>query len=643
MVKESKKMFLNKGRLATGLIFFLLCYVYLWLIVKPDLIYHGFGTLVTNIPEFVANWEFLKNSLSIPGGLVMYLYGLLSQGYYASWLGSLLIVLVALCLFELSRWHYAYIGHPHSTILPFFSVVMVVLIYNHYEHPLSICLALSVGLSFSLGFEKIPVRRIALRMAIFCLMAAIGYWLAGAGGVVVFSLMTIVYLLFIRRDWLPTVLTFPVTIAIIWLLAEYVFHISPKQAFSILIPSPELTEGMTRLSKVLVFTLFAFMPVTALLIFVWRILFNKNGNIPVTAKTKSRRSKTTRSVNRRRGSSFADFLRYVKPVVPFVVLTAGLYFSSDTIHRQIVVMNYLARREQWPEVLQLGHRLPKDIYNIYCNHDINRALYHAGRLGYDMLCFPQNPHALLLTHEQEEASMTQLKMCDTYIGLGNVNYAEKLASEFLATEGRMGMVLEKLAWINIIKGQEDTARIYLNALKKDLVHRDNADSMLSSLKNGFEPDEAAYIHKIGSYIRRDENPRLYNESIEEMLTGLLRQNPGNRMAFEYLMACYLLAGELEKIAAYIGRSDQMGYQEIPTLYQEAMLIYQGLHGRRPDSGKLDIKPETVERYNRFVRLSNSMQPQNRQAVLQRLVREFGTSYFFYYRFTISRPAGAPQR
>jgi hypothetical protein len=163
--------------------------------------------------------------------------------------------------------------------------------------------------------------------------------------------------------------------------------------------------------------------------------------------------------------------------------------------------------------------------------------------------------------------------------------------------------------------------------------------MLNGLNNGFEPDEAAYIQRISSYIRRDKNPRLYKESIEEMLTGLLRQNPKNRMAFEYLMAFYLLGGGLEKLAANVGRLSNLGYREIPTLYEEAMLIYQGMHGRRPDIGQLEIKPETIERYNRFVRLYRSMQPQNRQAVLQRLVREFGTSYFFYYRFTIPRLKG----
>jgi hypothetical protein len=287
--------------------------------------------------------------------------------------------------------------------------------------------------------------------------------------------------------------------------------------------------------------------------------------------------------------------------------------------------------------------MPKNIYNIYCNHDINRALYHAGRLGYDMLCFPQNPHALLLTHENEESSMTQLKMCDTYIELGNVDYAEKLASEFLVDKGTAGVALEKLAWINIIKEQERTAQIYLNALKKDLIYRYKADSMLKSLKNGFEPDEAADIRRLNSYIRKNGNERLIKESIEEMLTGLLEHNPGNRMAFEYIMACYLLAGQLEKIAENIGRLNHLGYQEVPTLYEEAMLIYYGSRGEKLNLSELNIKREIIERYKKFVQLCNSIQVHNRQAVIQQMIRQYGTSYlFYYYQLKTSIPAQMPQ-
>jgi hypothetical protein len=635
MILEYRRMLSRKSQVSLYLIFFLLCYLYIWLFVEPHLIYHGFGTIILDVPLFSTGWQFLRDSLGVPGGLVIYVYGFLSQWYYYSWLGALLVVLVALCLCELSRLHYVYAGHPRSSILHYFPAIMVLLIYNHYDHPLAACLSLSIGLLFSFVLERVPLRRGPIRMAVFCLMAAISYCLAGAGGALIFSLMTTFYLFFLRRDLLSAALTLPAAAVLIWVLAEYVFHISPKEAFLVLTPfCQDLTANIKMLSKVLVVMLYAFVPVTVLLICLWRMLFSRNRDNSA-AHTRRTKSRKTRAVVRHRGAILAYFKKFVLPAVPAILMVVGLYFSSDKVHRQIVLMNYLARQGQWSEVLELGNRLPKNIYNIYCNHDINRAMYHAGRLPYDMLCFPQNPHALLLTHEEEESSMTQLKMCDTFIELGNVNYAEKLASEFLVIEGESGIILEKLAWINIIKGQEATARIYLNALKKDLIYRDKAESMLSSLENGFAPDKAAYIQRVNSYIRTNGDARLYKESIEEMLTGLLRQNPNNKMAFEYLMACYLLAGQLDNIAANIGRLEQLGYQNVPTLYEEAMLIYHGLHGRQPDLTKLKIKRETIERYKRFVRLYNSIQAHNRQVVLQHLLREFGTSYFFYYKFTES--------
>jgi hypothetical protein len=643
MVLEYRTILRRKSRLLPGMIFFLLCYLYIWIFIKPDLVYHGFGTIIPDVPLFSTGWQFLRDSLDIPGGSTYYAYGFLSQWYYYPWLGALVVVLVAFCLCELSRQHYVHADHPRSAILYYVPAIMIILSYNQYSHPLAACLASSIGLLFSLSLERMPLRREPIRMVVFCFMAAICYCLAGAGGVVVFSLMTTIYFIFLRRDWLSAAFTLPAATAIIRILAEYVFYMSPKQAFLILTPfSSSMTTGMVTLSKVSVVMLYTFVPVTIILIFSWRMLFRKASDIGAADLNKKKGRKTRAAVRSRRAAP-AFFYKLIAPVVPVAVLAVGLYFSYDKVQKQIVLMNCLSRQGRWSEVLELGNRLPKNIYTINCNHDINRALYHAGRLAYDMLCFPQNPHAFLLTHDKEESSTTQLKMCDTFIELGNIDYAEKLASEFLVEKGAAGIILEKLAWINIIKEQECTARIYLNALKKDLIYRYRAASMLSSLNSGFEPDEAAYIHRINSYIRRNGNARLNKESIEEMLTGLIGHNPGNRMAFEYLMACYLLAGQLDKIAENIGRLNHLGYQEVPTLYEEAMLIYYGSRGQKLNLNEFNIKRETIERYKRFVQLCNSMQVQNRQVVPLHMIGEFGTSYFFYYyKFTTSKLAGTPQ-
>ncbi|MHC4119778.1 MAG: DUF6057 family protein [Planctomycetota bacterium] len=264
--------------------------------------------------------------------------------------------------------------------------------------------------------------------------------------------------------------------------------------------------------------------------------------------------------------------------------------------------------------------------------DIIRALYHAGRLPYDMFEFPQIPHALLLTHEQKASYLTELKLCDIFIELGHVNMAEKMASETLAAKNHSGPVVQKLAWINIIKGQEATARVYLNVLKKDLIYRRTARSLLKALDEGFDPDHKAQIDRIRSRMRQTGHMGTRGESVEQVLTGLLTANRKNRMAFEYLMAQYLLTGQVDKITANADRFKELGYDTIPTLYEEAMLIHFGTQRQQIDLNKYNIRRKTIDRYMKFVQLRNSMRGANRQTVLNRLISEYGRSYLFYSSF-----------
>jgi len=609
--------------------------------VRPQVIYYGFGTIIPDVPQFSGGWQFLKEALTLPGGAVLYMHGFLSQGFASSWLGALVAVLLALGLAELAKQHFVYAGHPNPSVLHCLPAIMILLIYIRYEHPMAACLSSCAGLLFSYVWARLPLRRRPTRVAGGCLMAVLCFWLAGAGGFFVFSFVCTAYLLFLRGDGVSAVLTLCATAATIWGLAEYVFHMSPKQAFLILTPlSRDLTTSMNALSRILLLMLYAFVPVTTALMCLWRKCFDRDRAL--RARPRQKRRRKTDAVPRRGRAWLGLFKRIAMPLAPIALLAMGLYFGHDKIHRQIFVVNALARQQRWPEVLEAAKHLPKQIHSIYCNHDINRALYHTDRMGDDLLCFAQDPHALLLTHEAEESSMTQLRLCDTFIEMGNVDLAEKLASEFMVDKGCVGVVLEKLAWISIIKEQEQTSQVYLNALKKDLIYRHRADAMLNGLKHGFKGAEAATIRRIRSCRRRTRDGRLYIESIEEMLTGLLERNPHNKMAFEYLMSCYLLAGQLERIVANMGQLNELGYEDVPILYEEAMLLYHALRSQRLNLSELNIKRQTFERYTRFVTLCNAMQGPKRKVVLQQLFQEFGSSYFFYYRFTLPSLAQSPQ-
>jgi hypothetical protein len=365
--------------------------------------------------------------------------------------------------------------------------------------------------------------------------------------------------------------------------------------------------------------------------FLSKIVLKKTGKIR-KVRSKPNKPKKARNATRKKRLSLTIFKKSAVTAIPIVLLAAGLYFSYDRMSKPFVLANDYALRKQWDKVLELARSLPKGKSNVYFNHDIVRALYHTGRLPYDLFCFPQTPHGILLTHEKKESYLTQLKLCDIFVELGQVNIAERLASEILSTKGHFGIVIEKLAWINIIKGQTGSARIYLKALKKDLIYRKTAEKMLLALENGFTPEQEAYIDRIRSNMFGMEHSGISKESVEQILTELLIHNPANKMAFEYLMACYLLTGQVDKIAANMERLQVLGYQTTPTLYEEATLIYLGSQKQKVDLTKLNIKPDTFKRYIKFVQLKNAMRPNNRQTILRSLILEFGNSYFFYFTF-----------
>ncbi len=624
--------------LRSHLLFFALCFFYLWLVVEPHLIYHGLGTLLPDAAPFAAGWSFFQDSLRRPGGPVIYASGLLSQGYYCSLLGAGIIVLAGFCLSELSRRHFVMLGFARSYLLAPFPAIMLFLIYSQYNHPLSICLALSLGLFLSLLFEKLPLRQPLVRALVCCLLAVAGFWLGDAGTWLVFALMTVIHEGVVRRRWTTVLAALPAGAVIAWTLTEYVFLIPAREALLILTPFvPSATAGMDPFLRVLTFLLYGFTPAAALLASLGKSVFHGRGHKTDLRPRKAGTGRvriTHRSTASRRGAWYAPSTlgKLALSAIPIVLMTVGLYATHKELRKAYVLSNYYSGQKNWDKIIELSRRLPKDKSNPYISHDILRALYHTGRLPYNMFCYPLFPEGILLTHEKKESDLTQWKLSDIFLELGHVNVAQKLASEILTTKGPLGAALEELAWINIIKERPETARVYLEALKRDLVRRDRAQSLLQGLDRGFAPDQAAYIDRIRSYMQDETAGVTGTEPVDETLATLLKHNSHNKMAFEYLMACYLLTGQVDKIVANMGRLRDLGYPEIPALYQEAILIYFGSQGREVDLAVFNISPETFRRYEAFVQLGNAMESQDRQAVFNRLIREFGTSYFFYYTF-----------
>jgi len=104
------------------------------------------------------------------------------------------------------------------------------------------------------------------------------------------------------------------------------------------------------------------------------------------------------------------------------------------------------------------------------------------------------------------------------------------------------------------------------------------------------------------------------------------------MAFEYLMARYLLNKHLGKFVQNLERLQDFGYKELPTHYEEAALIY--VYGMRKPFNLSGYPPSPQKRQQieDFSRLLSSY-GRNKKAASKELSKKFRNTYFYYYKFT----------
>ena len=94
------------GTVVLTMLFFVLYYLYLWQVVDLRLIYHGGGS-VLNFPVFYRGWEFFRQTVFWPGGLVGYISAFFAQFFSIGWAGPLIAAfqawLIWLCIGSIVR------------------------------------------------------------------------------------------------------------------------------------------------------------------------------------------------------------------------------------------------------------------------------------------------------------------------------------------------------------------------------------------------------------------------------------------------------------------------------------------------------------------------------------------------------------
>ncbi len=618
----------NLGRPIRSLLFFILFYLYLWLKVDLRLIYHS-GETITTFPVFYRTWAFFRELAPYPGGLVEYLSAIVPQSFYIGWAGALVVTLQAWLICVCTDHFLKAINTSSFRWLRFVPPILLLITYTQYTYHFVTTMALLVALLFvSLYLRVAPKGRLP-RLMVFLVLSIILYAIAG-GAYLLFAVLCVIYELFFRRCWQIGLLYSLSAAVISYVEGVLIFDVSIVEAFSELLPfSGKILIYETRRKMIeITYILYLLLPSAALLLGLCRI--------PAKKKVKKKpRHKSTKPGAKILSWYFrSSKIRWVTESCLLLGIAGSIVFHfHNNKLKTMLEADYYAYHKMWPQVLQAFHRHPNSFFIV---HAVNRALYHTGRLGSDMFAYPQHPDTLFLTSKKRFAAFW--KKFDVYIDLGVMNLAESALTESLIRLGERPIILKRLAMINMVKADSGAARVYLGALSKTLFHADWANNYLARLQSDPNLSMDDQIQHLRDMMMETDYG-FTNYVPERILLALLQKNRYNRMAFEYLMAWYLLTGQLDKLVQNLDRLDDFNYEGIPIHYEEAILIYEVLTGTKVDLKGRQISQRTHQRSRGFSSISNRFRSSNEMAAMLATAPYFGDTYFFYYNFghlTIAR-------
>jgi hypothetical protein len=609
--KFGKLSFRGIGWINRDVVFFVSFYLYMWLVVDSRLIYYGNGVVI-DCPVFFRGWTFFRETVFRPGGLVVYISGFLSEFLYYSWTGALVVTALAWGLYITTKALIDKTGARRFIGLGYVSPILMLILYSRYTHFIVVILALLLALIFTYFYLNFRPAGKLKSIIIFLFMSVVLYTAAAAAYFVFAALCVIYEVLFGRRWWLG-LLYLLLAVVIVYVEGVLFFGVSIIESFSDLLPfswkvitkhTPHW-EGMAEVLCILCF----FVPAVVFLLGILRV--------PILSGLKKETFFTGSS-----GTSVSKW--FLMTIFLFSLAGGAVFYSYDSRLRSLFAVDYYAYHSKWDKLLKASRSCPNDFFVM---HAVNRALYHTGRLATDMFAYPQHPGALFFPEETKDL-LLKCKRFDVHIDLGALNLAEIDLTQCLDINGQRPMILQYLALIKMVKGDLNSARVYLNALSRTLFFSDWAKRYLAELESNPELLGDEQIQNLRRVMpKKDQGFRSYDN--DKMLMDLLETNKHNRMAFEYLMGWYLLNGRVDKIALNIGRLNDFNYKQIPRLYEEALLVYKSDSKQEVDLHGWKISAESVKRYNDFIDIYTRYAGGEHE-VYNELLEDYGDSFLFYF-------------
>ena len=256
--------------------------------------------------------------------------------------------------------------------------------------------------------------------------------------------------------------------------------------------------------------------------------------------------------------------KWIKPSKGYVVslcsfvLVAGVMGSivwknANFKAEKVMQYDFMASHQQWNRIIETANKeKPNNQIGVTVQ---NLALAMRGVLLDQMQNYNQNGIAGLLPDVQSDAT-SPMPTAEAFYQLGMINVAQRTvfeAQEAILDFQKSGRCYKRLAQTNLIIGSYEVARKYLMALQKTLFYSDWANETLPLLGDEDTIAKHPEYGRLRKWAYKD-NFFFSDHVTPEMLESLYSCCTDNSMAYQYLMAYYMLTGDRERYNNFISKN-----------------------------------------------------------------------------------------
>ena len=489
------KRFLNKYHQLLATLVFGLCVFFFWRVRYPFAL-----TYQEQLQMFLFDSDYFSGLMAEPGGLARYVAEFLVQFYNSVAIGA---TILALLMMLMQRLTWRLMGCQSHYFLSFLPAVLLWFTMGDESVKLTYVVALLMAMAISWLMTKYinkvkPQRQMLVKAIALFMLIPILYWLIGP--------MVVLVALYVMP------------LSVVWALAVMLLS-----AHFVPFPLSRVMTGIGyyRFPEAIPYILLV-IPVL-----IWIL-----------------------SMVVRRLPQPKPWVVWCEAVVCCAAIVGCPDLGYDAKKYELMEYDYLVRIRDWKGIIAKAEKQTPDLpMSVGAT---NLALAMTNQLGERAFDFYQRTSEGLLPRFERNFATTQLAG-EVYFYLGLINTAQRFAFEAMEAipdYNKSARVIKRLAETNLINGEYDVARKYLQMLDKTIFYRPWAQQALAMLGN----EEQINAHPLYGTLRqyRLEDDFLFSEDELDKICGqLFMHNHHNQMATQYLVMAPLLDGDAQRFINYV--------------------------------------------------------------------------------------------